>query len=125
MVKVCYRHADSFVKIDSIEISDKGAIFIYISSEKHKYWNILEGIGNNSLTLMNDTEEDYSYIDFLFEDLDMSNAEVTVTPLRWEYEIAIIPNKLYRGGETDVEFTVCNEEKFERAMLDFVVRGRN
>jgi len=124
MVKVCYRHADSFVKVDSIEISDKGAMFIYVSSDKHKYWDIIKGTGYKSMMLISNTDEDYSFIDFIFDDFCISDAEVVITQLRWEYEIAIIPNKLYRGGETDVEFKVCNEETFERAMLEKIKEER-
>jgi hypothetical protein len=133
------RNVEDFVFIQDIIKNDNGVIDITVSCERFKYWDISYSTGTY-LTIMNsvdyvkgseyhldyeDAEKERDNEDLTFETfwfniiLDENDKDahdeydVIITPLKWEYEIKLVPREListYKGKELDWEEVVIIRE---------------
>jgi hypothetical protein len=130
------RNLEDFVVIEDIIENENGVIDITVKSSRFKYWEIGnqngDGVQINSMvhyekgTLFTecdwcDSDKDLEFETFCFTiifDDEKKNEwcyyEVMITPLKWQYEIKLIPQKListYKGKELSWEETVFVDEE--------------
>jgi hypothetical protein len=139
------QNLDDFVYINDIRINEHGVICITIKSDKFKYWNVNHGSGanlfiTNTVTYKEGNMWNINYDDDEYDDEDnltetfwfdvildggglnsCYDYECFITPLKWEYEILLIPrwitnvydNKISRELNWD-EVVIVYEDKEDK-----------
>lgn len=125
------RNLDDFVYIDEIVENKNGVIDIYIKSDRFKYWDISSQSGcsiqgtamtiNNMVHYKKETlyviddwykvdEDEMEFETFCFDIIfdkkernDWQYYKCFISPLKWEYQIKLVPKSLIETYDDNIE----------------------